>query len=91
VDLGLASFRERHGREGGETNADSEILEESFAKTGATLMGRRMFSGGQGRSSLRPSPTSPTASSRDLAKPYRPGLDALRREHVLAPGIVRQA
>jgi hypothetical protein len=34
VDLGLASFRERHGREGGETNADSEILEESFAKTG---------------------------------------------------------
>jgi dihydrofolate reductase len=45
---GLAAFRERHGAEGGETNADSEILEESFAATGATLMGRRMFSGGEG-------------------------------------------
>jgi dihydrofolate reductase len=45
---GLASFRERHGLEGGETNADSELLEESMAGTGATLMGRRMFSGGVG-------------------------------------------
>jgi dihydrofolate reductase len=45
---GLASFRERHGLEGGETNADSELLEESMAGTGATLMGRRMFSGGAG-------------------------------------------
>jgi dihydrofolate reductase len=45
---GLKSFRERHGLEGGETNADSELLEESMAGTGATLMGRRMFSGGAG-------------------------------------------
>jgi dihydrofolate reductase len=45
---GLASFRERHGLVGGETNADSELLEESMAGTGATLMGRRMFSGGAG-------------------------------------------
>ena len=45
---GLASFRERHGLDGGETNADSELLEESMARTGATLMGRRMFSGGAG-------------------------------------------
>ncbi|MFN2472208.1 MAG: dihydrofolate reductase family protein [Gaiellaceae bacterium] len=45
---GLASFRERHGLEGGTTNADSEILEESLVSSGATLMGRRMFSGGQG-------------------------------------------
>ena len=45
---GLKNFRERHGLEGGETNADSELLEESMAGTGATLMGRRMFSGGAG-------------------------------------------
>jgi dihydrofolate reductase len=45
---GLASFRERHGEKAGETNADSELLEESFATTGATLMGRRTFSGGEG-------------------------------------------
>src|SRR5206468_8536257 len=37
-----------HGLDGGETNADSELLEESMARTGATLMGRRMFSGGAG-------------------------------------------
>jgi dihydrofolate reductase len=45
---GLAGFRERHGMEGGEANADSEVLEESVANTGAVLMGRRMFSGGAG-------------------------------------------
>jgi dihydrofolate reductase len=45
---GLASFREPHGLEGGETNADSEVLEEAVAKNGAVLMGRRMFSSGEG-------------------------------------------
>ena len=45
---GLASFREPHGLEGGETNADSAVLEESVASTGAVVMGRRMFSGGAG-------------------------------------------
>ena len=46
--VGLESFRERHGLTGGTTNADSEILEESMNATGATVMGRRMFSGGEG-------------------------------------------
>jgi dihydrofolate reductase len=46
--FGLAAFRERHGRSGGETNRDSEIVEESLRATGATVMGRRMFSGGEG-------------------------------------------
>jgi dihydrofolate reductase len=46
--VGLESFRERHGLSGGTTNADSEILEESVSATGATVMGRRMFSGGDG-------------------------------------------
>jgi dihydrofolate reductase len=44
----LASFRERHGLEGGVRNADSEIQEESVRNVGAYLMGRRMFGGGEG-------------------------------------------
>jgi dihydrofolate reductase len=43
-----ASWRESHGLSGGEANADSEVLEESTGWTGAVVMGRRMFSGGQG-------------------------------------------
>jgi dihydrofolate reductase len=46
--VGLASWRERHGLSGGETNPDSEVVEESLRNTGAVLMGRRMFSGGEG-------------------------------------------
>ncbi len=45
---GLASFRERHGMSGGEVNADSDVVEESFGAAGAIVMGRRMFSGGEG-------------------------------------------
>jgi dihydrofolate reductase len=44
-----ASWRESHGLEGGEANADSEVIEESVRRTGAVVMGRRMFSGGEGR------------------------------------------
>lgn len=46
--FGLASFRERHGMDGGETNADDEVMKESLAAQGAVVMGRRMFSGGTG-------------------------------------------
>jgi dihydrofolate reductase len=46
--VGLASWRGRHGRAGGETNVDSDVVEESIASTGAVVMGRRMFSGGRG-------------------------------------------
>jgi dihydrofolate reductase len=46
----LASFRERHGLEGdGETGADDEVVQESLRSTGAYVMGRRMFSGGEGQ------------------------------------------
>jgi dihydrofolate reductase len=45
---GLASFRERHGQSGGEHGPDSDILDESLERTGATVIGRRMFSGGAG-------------------------------------------
>jgi dihydrofolate reductase len=46
--LGLRSWRESHGLEGGENNRDSEMLDESISGTGAVIMGRRMFSGGEG-------------------------------------------
>jgi dihydrofolate reductase len=42
------SWRESHGLSGGEDNADSKVIEESVAGTGAVVMGRRMFSGGEG-------------------------------------------
>jgi dihydrofolate reductase len=42
------SWREQHGMSGGEANEDSEILEESTKAMGAVIMGRKMFSGGEG-------------------------------------------
>ena len=42
------AWRERHGLTGGEANADSNVVSEGQARTGATVMGRRMFSGGAG-------------------------------------------
>jgi dihydrofolate reductase len=42
------SWREAHGLSAGEANTDSEVVEESLRNTGATVMGRRMFSGGEG-------------------------------------------
>jgi dihydrofolate reductase len=46
--FGLSSWRERHGLEGGTADSDSALIEESFASTGAVVMGRKMFSGGEG-------------------------------------------
>jgi dihydrofolate reductase len=46
--VGLRSWRESHGLEGGETNQDSELVEETKRDSGAFLMGRRMFSSGEG-------------------------------------------
>jgi dihydrofolate reductase len=43
------AFHRLHGRVGeGVVNPDSKILEETFERSGATIMGRRMFSGGTG-------------------------------------------
>src|SRR5215212_6296812 len=44
----LASWRERHGLEGGKTDTDAEVLDESFKDTGAVVVGRRMFDGAKG-------------------------------------------
>ena len=41
----LASWRERHGLEGGETDASSETVERALENVGAVLMGRNMFGG----------------------------------------------
>jgi dihydrofolate reductase len=46
--LRLAAWRRPHGLSGGETDVDSELVEESLRSTGSVLMGRRMFSGGEG-------------------------------------------
>jgi dihydrofolate reductase len=39
----LRAFQEMHGREGGEENASTPILEEANKNVGAILMGRNMF------------------------------------------------
>jgi dihydrofolate reductase len=46
--LGLKAWRERHGLSGGDTNPNDGVMEEALANTGATIMGRRMYSGGAG-------------------------------------------
>jgi dihydrofolate reductase len=46
--LKLAAWREPHGLEGGETNASSEVMAATLAAQGAVVMGRRMYSGGEG-------------------------------------------
>jgi dihydrofolate reductase len=46
--IAAASWRESHGLEGGETNVDDELSRAHLESIGATVMGRRMFSGGEG-------------------------------------------
>jgi dihydrofolate reductase len=44
----LDTWREPHGREGGEHNASSAVIAEALENVGATVMGRNMFGGGPG-------------------------------------------
>jgi dihydrofolate reductase len=46
--FGLAAWRKPHGREGGEVNASTPVMEEALTNVGATIMGRNMFGGGPG-------------------------------------------
>jgi dihydrofolate reductase len=47
--FGLKSFREQHGMEGGDADSpDNRIVEEITRGIGAVVMGRKMFSGGEG-------------------------------------------
>ncbi len=41
--FGLASWREPHGLEGGETGPDDDLVKEATTDIGAVVMGRRMF------------------------------------------------
>ena len=44
----LAAWRKPHGREGGEVDASTPLMEEAQDRMGAVLMGRNMFGGGPG-------------------------------------------
>lgn len=44
----LASWREPHGLEGGETGRDADVLEEAMANAGSIVLGRRMFDAARG-------------------------------------------
>jgi dihydrofolate reductase len=46
--FGLASWRKPHGLEGGEHNEDSELLDEATQRSGAVIVGRRMFDNARG-------------------------------------------
>jgi dihydrofolate reductase len=44
----LAAWRKPHGLEGGAVNESTQVVEESLANVGATIMGRNMFGGHPG-------------------------------------------
>ncbi len=44
----LKAWREPHGMEGGEVTEESPMVARYIARQGATIMGRKMFSGGTG-------------------------------------------
>lgn len=43
-----ASWRQQQGLEGGDRNADSDVVDEVVQEVGAYIMGRKMFGGGDG-------------------------------------------
>lgn len=46
--LTTESWRAQHGLDGGEHNADAEVIDEVTRNVGAYVMGRKMFGGGEG-------------------------------------------
>src|SRR4051812_50227829 len=52
----LAAWRAEHGIEGGEEGADGALVRATVARTGAVVMGRRVFSGGPGPRGGGPNP-----------------------------------
>jgi dihydrofolate reductase len=47
--MASSAWQEAHGHDGGgETTADDAVIQERLGRTGATIMGRRMYSGGSG-------------------------------------------
>ena len=66
--------------DGGETGGDNRMLEETFNRTGVSIMGKRMFEGGRtilaGRSAL-------SHTSLRLDSPSAQALGTARRHHFL--------
>src|SRR3954451_18449139 len=54
--LAAQAWRAAHGYEGGEQSVDSELIGEMIARTGAGVMGRKMYSGGSGGWADDPNP-----------------------------------
>jgi dihydrofolate reductase len=54
--IALKAWREPHGMPGGDTGPDNDMVEELIRSSGATVMGRRMFSGGSGPWENDPNP-----------------------------------
>jgi len=54
--LKAMSWRAEHGQTGGEDNADSKLIEALRARIGAGIMGRKMYSGGEGGWENDPNP-----------------------------------
>ena len=46
--IAVSAWRESHGLEGGEKNADDAVMAERIERVGASIMGRRMYSNGSG-------------------------------------------
>ena len=46
--LRTEAWRKPHGKSGGETGPDNEVAKEFTANSGAVIMGRKMFSNGEG-------------------------------------------
>ena len=46
--VALKVWRDSHGREGGEVNASTPVVEDALANVGAEIMGRGKFGGGPG-------------------------------------------
>jgi dihydrofolate reductase len=46
--VGLESWRAGHGKSGGSSGRDNEVMQESVARGGAVIMGKNMFGPGEG-------------------------------------------
>src|SRR4051795_13368300 len=51
-----SAWQEAHGHEGGEAGIDSDLINETISRTGAGIMGRKMYSGGSGGWEEDPNP-----------------------------------
>ena len=87
-----ARWHEHHGRDGGEENADSAVVEDGVADVGAYIMGRKMFDGGEGPLDeswtrlVGRGPAVPRAGLRAHAPRARPAPDAGRHHVPLRDG-----